>query len=92
MHLINEDSIPFGIYNFSANGSTTWFGFAQEIVRCFNPEKLNKIQSIKNFKTLAKRPKYSVLNLKKTENCYKGVTNWHKSVGVMVDSYKSGIS
>ena len=67
LHIIETDAIPSGIYNFSANGSTTWFGFAQEIVKNLDPKKSDKIRPTGKFKTLAKRPKFSVLNLKKTE-------------------------
>jgi dTDP-4-dehydrorhamnose reductase len=89
IHLVKTDSIPYGIYNFSANGSTTWFGFAQEIVKSFNSQKLNNILPIEKFKTLTKRPKYSVLNLEKTEEIYKYLNSWKESVSVMVEDYKN---
>jgi dTDP-4-dehydrorhamnose reductase len=80
LHIINTDSIPYGIYNFSGNGSTTWFGFAQEIISNINHEKLKNISSTNHFKTLAKRPKYSILDLEKTENVFKKLNSWKKSV------------
>jgi len=89
IHIIEIDTIPSGIYNFSANGSTTWFGFAQEIVKNLNPEKGDKIRPTGKFKTLAKRPKFSVLNLKNTEKYYSGINNWKKSVRVMVEDFKN---
>lgn len=92
LHLINDDSMPYGIYNFSANGSTTWFGFAQEIVKCFNPKKLDKVTPIGKFEAFAKRPRFSVLNLHKTESHYKKIPNWQKSVMAMVENYKTRIS
>jgi dTDP-4-dehydrorhamnose reductase len=87
IHIIKTDSIPYGIYNFSANGSTTWFGFAQEIVRNLDPKKVDAISPTDHFKTLAKRPKYSVLNLKKTENVYRVLDSWQVSVGTVVKHY-----
>ena len=89
LHIVETDTVPFGIYNFSANDSTTWFGFAQEIVKNLNPEKKDKILSTEKFKTRAKRPKFSVLNLKKTERYYRALNNWKKSVSVMVEDYKN---
>ena len=89
IHIVEIDTIPSGIYNFSANGSTTWFGFAQEIVKNLNPEKGDKIRPTGKFKTLAKRPKFSVLNLKNTEKYYSGINNWKKSVRVMVEDFKN---
>ncbi len=89
IHIIETDTIPSGIYNFSANGSATWFGFAQEIVKNLNPEKGDKIRPTGKFKTLAKRPKFSVLNLKNTEKYYSGINNWKKSVRVMVEDFKN---
>lgn len=89
LHIIKSDDIPYGIYNFSAIGSTTWFSFAQEIVRNFNIEKLDKILPVEKFKTLAKRPKYSVLNLKKTKVFYKDLKDWKKSINIMVEDYKN---
>jgi len=89
LHIIKTNIVPYGIYNFSANGSTTWFGFAQEIVRNFNPQKLENILPSEKFKTLAKRPKYSVFDLSKTEKYYKPLNRWEKSVGIMVEDYKN---
>ena len=89
LHIVKTDAMPYGIYNFSANGSTTWFGFAQEIVRNLNPEKSDRILPTEKFKTLAKRPKFSVLNLKNTENFYRVLNSWKKSVSVMVEDYKN---
>lgn len=89
LHIVKTNSIPFGIYNFSANGSTTWFGFAQEIVKNIDPKRLHNILPTDKFKTLANRPKYSVLNLDKTEKIYQTLNNWQSSVFNMVQVYKN---
>ncbi|WP_178986387.1 dTDP-4-dehydrorhamnose reductase [Winogradskyella helgolandensis] len=65
IYLVKSDKTPYGIYNFSANGSTTWFGFAQEIAKHLPHRNSNQVLPTDKFKTLAKRPKYSLLNLKK---------------------------
>ncbi len=58
-----------GIYNMTAQGSTSWFGFARAILAGLAPEvRVTPILS-SEFKTAAKRPAYSVLSgekLKKT--------------------------
>lgn len=89
LHIVKTDAIPTGIYNFSATGSTTWFGFAQEIVKNLHPEKLSSISPTGKFKTLAKRPKYSVLNLDETEKIHQTLNNWQSSVSNMVKAYKN---
>ncbi|WP_178991317.1 dTDP-4-dehydrorhamnose reductase [Winogradskyella schleiferi] len=89
LHIIKTDSVPYGVYNFSARESTTWYGFAKEIVKNLSPEKSGLISPTKSFKTLAKRPKFSVLNLDKTEEFYKELNTWQESVRLMVSSYKS---
>ncbi|MFN3301502.1 MAG: dTDP-4-dehydrorhamnose reductase [Patescibacteria group bacterium] len=58
---IIKEKLPFGIYHLTNEGITTWYKFAKEIV------KLAKIKikvlpcSSSEYKTLAKRPKYSIL-------------------------------
>lgn len=89
LHIIETESIPPGIYNFSANGSTTWFGFAKEIVEKLNPGRKDNILPTEKYKTLAQRPKYSVLNLKKTEKYYRVLNSWKKSVRTLVEGYKN---
>ncbi|MBC3845743.1 dTDP-4-dehydrorhamnose reductase [Winogradskyella echinorum] len=89
LHIIKEDTLPYGIYHFSANGSTTWYGFAKEIVRNFKPEKLDNIKPIEKFKTRAKRPNYSVLDLNKTEEFYKELLSWEENLRFVFKSYKN---
>jgi len=89
LHIIKTDSVPYGVYNFSARESTTWYGFANEIVKNLSPEKSGLISPTESFKTLAKRPKFSVFNLEKTEEFYKELNTWQESLRHMVSSYKS---
>lgn len=87
-YIINSDSIPFGIYHFSARGHTTWYGFAEEIVRDYNKSYLNKIEAVSTFKSNAKRPKYSVLNVEKTEDIYRPLNPWEYSIAETVKQLK----
>lgn len=57
---------PWGIFNLTNAGFTTWFGFAEEIFRAaeihgLNPPKLNRITTAE-YPTPARRPLYSVLD------------------------------
>lgn len=59
-YIINNN-FEKGIYHLSNTGSTTWYEFALEIFRLSNIDiKLNPISSVE-YKTLATRPKYSIL-------------------------------
>ena len=56
------------IYHFSNEGVTSWYDFAKAIMEFGNlPCAINPIES-KEYKTLAKRPYYSVLNKQKVKN------------------------
>ncbi|WP_299006443.1 dTDP-4-dehydrorhamnose reductase [uncultured Tenacibaculum sp.] len=56
------------IYHFSNEGITSWYDFAKAIMEFSNlPCAINPIES-KEYKTLAKRPHYSVLNKQKIKN------------------------
>ncbi|MDN3491583.1 dTDP-4-dehydrorhamnose reductase [Winogradskyella bathintestinalis] len=92
LYIIKTDNIPYGIYNFSANGSATWYEFAKEIVINLSPEKKDNILSTNTFKTVAKRPRYSVLNLKNTEKNYRELFTWQQSVAKIIEVYKNRYS
>lgn len=65
---INNDTN--GIYNFSNEGVCSWYDFAQEIIHLNNLKcKINPVES-KFYKTVAKRPSYSVLNKKKIREIF----------------------
>lgn len=51
----------YGIYHFTSGKEMTWFEFAIEILKENNLYKSDIISPTKNYKTLASRPKYSVL-------------------------------
>lgn len=71
----------FGIYNFSNEGTTSWYDFAKEIFRINNVSiDVNPIPT-EAFPTPAKRPKYSVLDkskIKKTFNVE--IKSWQESL------------
>ncbi|WP_111683201.1 dTDP-4-dehydrorhamnose reductase [Winogradskyella tangerina] len=90
LYLATSKNIPCGIYNFSARGSTTWFGFAREIAMRYDSRKINNINSVESFKTKAKRPKYSVLDISNTEAIYnKSLKTWQAALSETINLFKS---
>lgn len=67
LKIISNDAKTYGLYHFSNKGEISWYQFAIAIFSVFI--KNIKVHSIKSshYKTLAKRPKYSVLETSKIE-------------------------
>ena len=89
LRLIKEKNTNFGLYHFSNLGETTWYGFAEEILRVSN--NLRKIQLNKDnsYKTIAARPTYSVLDKTKLLEAFKTpLEPWEVALREL---YKSGI-
>lgn len=81
LKLIKEQSTAYGLYHFSNEGETTWYGFAREILKVsgnFEKVTLNKDNS---YKTVAERPAYSVLSKSKLkEDLGVDVESWEEAV------------
>lgn len=52
---------PYGIYHYTNGEPTTWYGFAKQILRENGLEETADLVLDRNYRTLAKRPKNSVL-------------------------------
>ena len=83
--IVNEHSKlsteHFGIYNFSNEGSTSWYEFAKEIFKKNNIKIDLKPIATTEFPTPAKRPKYSVLDKTKIKNIFHiEINNWQDSI------------
>lgn len=72
-----------GIYNFSNDGDTTWFGFAEEILKDSDVE-LTPVSSEK-FKTKAQRPNNSVLSLEKAKSTGFEIISWQDALRLFED-------
>ncbi len=93
-HLFGSNfAIPYGIYNYSGNGETTWFDFAQKIYAL--GKKYGRIlQECKitpcttdAYPTPAKRPAYSVLSKAKIqETLHVKIPNWEDSLEKFIKS------
>ena len=74
----------YGIYNLVPNGNTNWHFFANYIINALKNNKLdyNRVKKIKpisstEFKTLAERPRYSVLDNTKISKLFdKNILQW----------------
>lgn len=66
-YIIKTDK--YGIWNVVCEGSTTWYEFTTEIMKLSGNNDVEVIPIKSNeYKTLAERPKYSVLSLKKLKS------------------------
>ena len=85
--LIKEKNTNFGLYHFSNSGETTWYGFANEILKVsgnLNNVQLNKDNS---YKTTAERPDYSVLDKTKLLGVFKTpLESWEGAVRELYNS------
>ena len=90
IEIIMNSKNKSGLFHYSNEGEISWFEFARSIRELYNLDCEIIGVSSKEFKTLAKRPKYSLLNkskIKKTfnleipnykqslENCIKVIKN-----------------
>ena len=81
LKLIRERNSNYGLYHFSNLGETTWYVFAEEILRVSN--NLEKIQLNKDnsYKTIAARPAYSVMDKQKLIEILKFTpVSWEEAV------------
>ncbi|WP_300488808.1 dTDP-4-dehydrorhamnose reductase [Flavobacterium sp.] len=76
-----NDSKPYGIYNFSNEGVCSWYDFAKKIFELSHTAiTVNSIPTTA-YPTPAQRPKYSVLDKQKIKNIFKtDSTNWEVSL------------
>ena len=80
-----------GIYHLSANGQTSWYGFAKEIFDC-NPKpsklKMQRVIAIASdqYPTLARRPAYSLLDSHKLYKTFGLVLpDWQKTLELVLE-------
>ncbi|TVZ26293.1 dTDP-4-dehydrorhamnose reductase [Gillisia sp. Hel_I_86] len=81
IQIIKEENEHYGLYHFSNSGETTWHGFAEEILRVSNKYEEVTLIEDNSYKTIAKRPEYSVLDKTKLEmNLEVEVASWQDAV------------
>jgi dTDP-4-dehydrorhamnose reductase len=70
MHIILSGKEAYGVYNFSNEGETTWYGFAKKIFEVNNVDVDLKPIVTSQYPTAAKRPAYSVLDKSKIKRVF----------------------
>ncbi|WP_010228225.1 dTDP-4-dehydrorhamnose reductase [Gillisia marina] len=79
--IIKEDNTNYGLYHFSNDGETTWYGFAKEILKVSNKCGEISLKEDNSYKTIAKRPEYSVLDKAKLKTTFGiEVAPWQEAV------------
>lgn len=81
LKLIKKRNSNFGTYHFSNTGETTWYGFAEEILKVSGNLESVKLNPDNSYKTIAERPGYSVMDISRTENTFDHkIPSWQEAV------------
>lgn len=84
LQIINSGSQEYGLYHFSNEGQATWYDFAAEILNYSGKTDQVILNKSGFFKTLAKRPEYSVLSKEKITSKFGPVEDWKKSLFTLI--------
>lgn len=85
LQIIAQDSINYGVYNFSNSGETTWYGFAKEILKQSGNIKEASLAKTNQYRTFAARPEYSILDNTKAEKMFTlSILGWKESLETVI--------
>ena len=81
LSLIKSNRVEYGIYHFVNQGVTTWYEFAERILKLYNPKvKVLPIDSME-YQSAANRPMNSSLDLTKTKQTFAiEIPEWGESL------------
>jgi len=90
IEIIMNNKNKSGLFHYSNEGEVTWFEFARSIRELYNLDcKINGVSS-KEFKTLAKRPRYSLLNKSKIKTTFNlEIPNYKQSLKNCIEIIKN---
>ena len=90
IEIIMNSENKSGLFHYSNEGETSWFEFARSIKELCNLDcKIIGVSS-KEFKTLAKRPKYSLLNKSKIKTTFNlEIPDYKQSLKNCIDIIKN---
>lgn len=81
VNMLQSKSVNYGIYHFSNEGNTSWYGFAKKIFELSHVFIDLKGISTSEYPTLAKRPKYSVLDTSKIKSEFNiSIRSWEEAL------------
>ena len=89
LQIVFSDSKAFGVYHYSNEGETSWYGFAKAIFELSKTNVNVKPIPSEAYPTPAKRPKYSVLDKLKVKKTFGvGIPHWEESLVEALNAYK----
>ena len=90
VEIIMNSKNKFGLFHYSNEGEISWFEFARSIRDLYNLDcKIIGVSS-KEFKTIAKRPKYSLLNKSKIKTTFNlEIPNYKQSLKNCIEIIKN---
>ncbi len=81
LDIIVSGSEDYGLYHFSNEGETTWYGFAEAILKLSNQFDATKLVKTRQYHTFAKRPEYCVLDKNKCISTFQTLSlDWDLSL------------
>lgn len=87
LEIISEENSEFGLYHFSNLGEATWFDFAKSILELSGKEEQVQLNESNNYRTVAARPAYSLLNKSKVEETFRQpLLTWEDSLRQLIES------
>jgi len=90
IEIIMNSKNKSGLFHYSNEGETSWFEFARSIRELYNLDCEIIGVSSKEFKTIAKRPKYSLLNKSKIKTIFNlEIPNYKQSLKNCIEIIKN---
>ena len=88
LKIASSDGKKYGIYHYSNEGRISWYDFAKKIFSLSNLDiKVNPVPS-ESYKTLAKRPKFSLLDKTKIKKYLQiDIPEWDESLEKAIKKY-----
>ena len=87
--IVLSSSTNYGLYHFSNSGAISWYDFAVEIFTQFGKKIEVKPITTKDYPTVAKRPKFSVLDTTKIENNFDcTLKDWQGSLNKVIQQLR----
>lgn len=91
VRLIEEENSKYGIFHYSNAGETTWYGFAEEILRVAGLQDKIILNKDNSYKTIAVRPQYSVLDKSKLLNTFNiQLPSWQEGIKELYENFRIG--
>ena len=85
LEIIASENKDFGLYHFSNLGEAAWYDFAKAILEFTGNSEEIVLNKSNNFKTIAARPEYSVLDKNKVQEKFqKKIREWKMSLKSLI--------